>query len=151
MSKANAATGCLHTGMAEPHTCCAAGTDCDGGERRDHTCVGMTEPTSRQPLGCTNAKGECCEQACLHITEPRICCAVGTGSLLREQCFSGGISFNKGVQYGTVLISLARVMLFRVCDALEDSAGYRSLNFSCESSAFQGLLVWIYWLTHWLS
>ena len=63
MSKANAATGCLHTGMAEPHTCCAAGTDCDGGERRDHTCVGMTEP--------------------------RICCAVGTGSLLREQCFSG--------------------------------------------------------------
>ena len=52
MSKANAATGCLHTGTAEPHTCCAAGTDCDGGERRDHTCVGMTEPTSRQPTGC---------------------------------------------------------------------------------------------------
>jgi len=60
---------------------------CDRGECRDHACVGMTEPTSRQPAGC-------------HLS-------------CESSAFQGHYDYYLQAEHGSVLISLARVVLFR--------------------------------------
>ena len=82
---------------------------CDRGERSGTACGIISEPTSRQPLGCTNAQGESRGGARTPMTEPSMCCAVGTESLLRES-----FTLDEIVDAGTVSgMTCIRVLLFK--------------------------------------
>ena len=147
MSKANDATGCLHTGMVELHTCCAIGTEsllrelCFSG---NYGTENFSCPVGCLNLSCESPKGDSrseagmtalytfCRYAFQVLLRQRRAkrnrlrdhfradkqAAARLQSLLREECFSGNMRTN------------------------EFKNKLESLNLSCESNAFQGVPLW---------